>query len=149
MNKVDFDIDRVLNLEQEYYQQGYEEGQEFSTRQQFLEGKEYGYQTGFQRFLIIGYIQGLVNYWLFNTDKYGSESFEKHLIQLNDLLKDIPTTNGVDEVKEYERRVLKSRNKIRIIANICKEQWKVNNLDKLINDVGGQLQVSENMDEMW
>lgn len=46
----DFDIDEVLNLEEEQYNLGFKEGQEHSTKEQYLEGKQYGYQTGFQRF---------------------------------------------------------------------------------------------------
>ena len=46
----DIDIDNVLNLEEEQYELGFKEGQIQGTKDQYLEGKEYGYQTGFQRF---------------------------------------------------------------------------------------------------
>lgn len=153
MVNIDYDVDQILNLEQEYYEQGYQEGQDFSTKQQYIEGKEYGYQTGFQRFLIVGYIQGLLGSWKHNIDDYekGSKniSLRNHLEQLGELVNNIPITNGADEVKLFETRINKARNKVRVIANICKELWKVNNIDNLMKEIGGQLQVSENVDDMW
>lgn len=69
---ADLDIDEVLNLEEEQYSIGYKEGQEQATKEQYLEGKQYGYQTGFQRFLIVGIVKGLAQDWFDNLDKYGS-----------------------------------------------------------------------------
>mmetsp|Transcript_2392 Transcript_2392/g.2662 ORF Transcript_2392/g.2662 Transcript_2392/m.2662 type:complete len:184 (-) Transcript_2392:25-576(-) len=153
MTELDYNMDTLLNLEEEYYRQGYQEGQDFSTKQQYNEGKEYGYQTGFQRFLVIGYIQGLLNHWKENIEQYEkgveNKSLRNHISQLNELVQNIPTTNGIDEVKEFEKRITKSRNKLRVIANICKELWKVNKIDNLMKEIGGQLQVSENVDDMW
>ncbi|CAK7894099.1 protein Lto1p [[Candida] anglica] len=149
----DFDLDSVLNLEEEFYNEGFKEGQEFSTHQQYVEGKEYGYQTGFQRLLVIGYIQGLIIFWRKNISKYTTTTSQKtldsHLDQLENSVKNIPLTNGDKEVAEYEKIVAKARNKLRVVATLCKENEKIKGLDDLIKTVGGQLQVSENMDEMW
>ena len=146
----DFDIDEVLNLEEEQYNLGFKEGQEHSTKEQYLEGKQYGYQTGFQRFLIVGYIQGLVGEWLDNLDNYNaSKSLQGHINQLSELITDIPLTNGDEEVEKYEKNIKKERNKLRVTANITKENWSIENLDNLIKEVGGTLQVSENQDDMW
>ena len=46
----DIDIDNVLNLEEEQYELGFKEGQIQGTKDQYLEGKEYGYQTDFNDF---------------------------------------------------------------------------------------------------
>ncbi|KAK6456840.1 uncharacterized protein RJT20DRAFT_134144 [Scheffersomyces xylosifermentans] len=150
ISDIDYNIDtdEVLNLEEEYYQKGYKEGQEHSTKQQLTEGKEYGYQTAFQRFLIVGYIQGLVEEWTVHLDDYNS-SVSNHLVQLNELVSDIPMTNGDSEVSEFEKRINKARNKLRVIATLVKESWKINKLDEVVKQVGGQLQVSENVDDMW
>lgn len=146
-----FDLDDVLNLEDEYYKEGYKEGQEHSTKQQYVEGKEYGYQTGFQRFLVVGYIQGLVEHWQLNLASYGpnTKSLESHLSQLAELVQSIPTNNGDSEVEVYEKQLSKARNKLRVVAMLAKESWKIAKLDELVRDVGGQLQVSENPDDMW
>ena len=95
----------------------------------------------------------MVKYWQTNIEKYEkgieNKSLRNHISQLNELVQDPPTTNGMEEVKEFEKRITKGRNKLRVIANICKELWKVNKLDSLMKEIGGQLQVSENVDDMW
>lgn len=146
-----FDLDDVLNLEEDYYKEGYKEGREHSTKQQYIEGMEYGYQTGFQRFLVVGYIQGLVEYWELHLDSYGpsNKALAAHLSQLTELVATIPTTNGDDEVEVYEKQLSKARNKLRVVAMLTKESWKISKLDDLVREVGGQLQVSENPDDMW
>lgn len=147
---ADLDIDEVLNLEEEQYSLGYKEGQEQATKEQYLEGKQYGYQTGFQRFLIVGIVKGLAQDWFDNLDKYGStKSLQNHINQLHDLISDIPLSNGDEEVEKYEKNIKKARNKLRVIANITKESWKIDNLDNLVKEVGGSLQVSEDQEDMW
>lgn len=36
------DFDNLLNLEEQYYQEGFLEGQNENIKQSFLEGKQYG-----------------------------------------------------------------------------------------------------------
>ncbi|GMG39896.1 unnamed protein product [Ambrosiozyma monospora] len=55
-----FDLNKLINLEDQYYEEGYKEGQLEGIRKQFQEGKELGIQTGFQRFIIIGQLRMLV-----------------------------------------------------------------------------------------
>ncbi|GBL50638.1 hypothetical protein ACI3LY_001611 [Candidozyma auris] len=142
---ADITLDDVLDLENEFYKEGFTEGQEKSVRDNFLEGKAYGLQTGFQRFLVLGYIQGLVESW----EQYQSKAVQGHLSQLKDIIKDIPLTNGDKEVAKYELAIGKARNKVRVLASITKSSEKIAKLDNLIKEVGGALQVSENVDEMW
>ncbi|KAK6465698.1 hypothetical protein DFJ63DRAFT_282118 [Scheffersomyces coipomensis] len=144
---INIDTDEVLNLEHQYYQKGFEEGQNHSTKQQYLEGKEYGYQTGFQRFIIVGYIQGLVEDWKLHIDQYGN--IRNHLDQLEKLIVDIPLTNEDENVAEFEVKLNKARNKLRVIITIVKESWKIDKLDEVVKELGGELQVSENIEEMW
>lgn len=81
--------------------------------------------------------------------KLASALVANHLKQLEALIKDIPITNGDEEVAHYEKSVAKARNKLRVIATLVKETSKIAKLDELIKEVGGQLQVSENVDDMW
>lgn len=140
-------LDEVLNLEEQYYNEGFNEGQEFSTKEQYIEGKEYGYQTGFQRFIIIGYMKGLLEDW--DLQENLSSSVQSHIEQLRKLVNDIPMTNGDEEVAIYEKSLNKARNKLRVITTLTKEQNKITNLDNLVNEIAGKLQVSENIDDMW
>ncbi|ODV85502.1 hypothetical protein CANARDRAFT_23035 [[Candida] arabinofermentans NRRL YB-2248] len=64
-----FDFDSVLNLEDQYYNEGFNEGQLEGSMKQFHEGKELGIQTGYQRLLIIGQLRTLVNYWIEKIDR--------------------------------------------------------------------------------
>ena len=152
MDELDIDFDDILNPEDEYYQQGYKEGQEQSARQQLHEGKQFGYQTGYQRFLIVGYIQQLVDDWERSGagDKYDNwTQLQMHISLLRDLIGGIKTSNEDDDVAVYESNLKKARNKLRVIVGMTREFWKINTLDKIVEEVGGTLQVSENLDEMW
>ncbi|PSK41520.1 hypothetical protein C7M61_001203 [Candidozyma pseudohaemuli] len=142
---ADITLDGVLDLEEKYYEEGYTEGQEKSVKDNHLEGKAYGLQTGFQRFLVVGYIHGLIEIW----SKDDSKAVQNHLKQLKELVSDIPTTNGDKEVELYEQAIGKARNKVRVLGTITKTSEKVAKLDSLLKEVGGQLQVSENVDDMW
>ncbi|PVH17258.1 uncharacterized protein CXQ87_000142 [Candidozyma duobushaemuli] len=142
---ADITLDGVLDLEEKYYEEGYTEGQDQSVKDNHLEGKAYGLQTGFQRFLVVGYIQGLIEIW----SKDDSKAVQNHLKQLKELVSDIPTTNGDKEVELYEQAIVKARNKVRVLGTITKTSEKVTKLDSLLKEVGGQLQVSENVDDMW
>ncbi|EGV61697.1 hypothetical protein PSN45_000384 [Yamadazyma tenuis] len=147
---LDENLDSLLNLEEQYYKEGYREGQEESTKAQYLEGKEYGFQTGFQRFLVIGYIRGLVDFWENQVETYdASKSIKTHITQIRAIMEKVPLSNKDADVGEYEKVVNKARNKVRIIASLCKEQKKVSNIDQIIKEVGGEMQVSGDADEMW
>lgn len=141
----DITLDGVLDLENEFYEKGYKDGQHQIVREQNLEGRIYGLQTGFQRFLVVGYIQGLIDEWT----KLEQKNIELHLSQLQKLVDSIPKSNGDVEVEQYETAVNKARNKIRVVANITKTSDKIARLDDLIQEIGGNLQVSENLNEMW
>ncbi|CCG23394.1 hypothetical protein CORT_0D05550 [Candida orthopsilosis Co 90-125] len=148
---IDIDTDEVLNLEQEQYQIGYQEGVEESAKQQYLEGKQFGYQTGFQRFLIVGYIKGLIEEWEGHIDNYSDSKsvLSNHLQQLKSYVDNISVNNDETSVAQFELQLKKARNKLRVICQLVKESWKINNLDTLVEQVVGSMQVSENVDEMW
>lgn len=143
------ELDDILNLEEQYYNEGFIEGQNESTKKQLLEGKEYGYQTGFQRFLIVGYISGLIEFWYKNINSYDQKSLKNHLDQLQIILDGIKMTNFDDDVEKYEKSLIKLRNKIRIITNLVKEQWKFKDVDDLVKEIGGIVQLNENVNDMW
>lgn len=149
---VNIDTDDILNIEEQYYDEGYREGQNQSTSEQYKEGKEFGYQTGFQRFLIVGYVKGLYQYWQKNIEQYDKaarKSIQLHLALVNSLINDLKLTNGDAEVAAFEKTVVKIRNKLRVLASLTKESWKINQVDNLMKEIGGQPQVSENVDDLW
>lgn len=138
-------LEDVLLLEDEFYKKGYQEGQDESAREQYLEGKVYGLQTGFQRFLVIGYMRGLLDEWNQDSNKLT----QTHLAQLEKYIGSISMSNDDAAVQDYEKALTLARNKVRVISAITKSGDKVAKLDELIREVGGTLQVSENVDDMW
>ncbi|CUM68521.1 uncharacterized protein PRCAT00006247001 [Priceomyces carsonii] len=149
MLDISIDSEEVLNLEEQSYQKGFEEGIAKGAQERYIEGKEYGLQTGFQRFLIVGYLKGLAEYWEDNISSYDQKSLPSHISQLKELLNGVPTSNEEEDVADYDNKVKKARNKARLIANMVGDSQRVNNIDSLVREVGGTLQVSENVEELW
>ncbi|GEQ71876.1 hypothetical protein JCM33374_g5562 [Metschnikowia sp. JCM 33374] len=141
-------LDAALDLEETFYEKGFQEGHDHSVREQFLEGKIYGLQTGFQRFIIVGYLQGLLEEWS-KPEQSQSTSLKTHLEQLRRFLTEISFSNDDHAVAQYEKSITSARNKARVIAAITKTSDKISRLDGLIKEIGGNLQVSEDLNEMW
>lgn len=143
---ADLSLDDALDLEEKLYKKGFEEGNKAAANEQFLEGKVYGLQTGFQRFLIVGYLDGLLHDW---QQQETSKQIENHLNQLSEILGKIDCGNSNESVAAYEKAITAARNKVRVIASLTKSTSKIAGLDKLVEEVGGSLAVATNMDEMW
>lgn len=142
---TEISLDGALELEEEYYKLGFSEGHEQAVRDQILDGKAYGLQTGFQRFLAVGYLQGMVEIW----EKTANASVQLHVGQLKQLLGSIPTANNDADVEAYEQALGKARNKARVIAVLTKSHGRIAGLDKLVKEVGGSMLVQESLDETW
>ncbi|GME74001.1 unnamed protein product [Ambrosiozyma monospora] len=82
-----FDLDKLINLEEQYYEDGYKEGQLEGIRKQFQEGKELGIQTGFQRFIIIGQLRVLVKLSQKQVNQWLSEGQTHTVVGKRDLKK--------------------------------------------------------------
>lgn len=144
------EFDKVLDLEHDSYMAGFQEGQAHASREQTIEGKIYGYQTGFQRTLIIGYIQGLIDVWMSNLPKYESnKSFVNHLSATQSILDSVRYTNDDAAVEQFELKMRKARNKLRLMANLVGESWKIIGLDKLVALIAGQTSSTTISDESW
>lgn len=143
-------MDSLLYLEENFYREGYEEGQKKGAWELYREGKQYGYQTGFQRFLIVGYIQALVEKWKDECPKKEeNKSIRRHLDDLEETINGILKLNNEKDVREFEKKISKSKNKIRMVAYMFKKREQVDRLDEYLSEVGGGIQVSQNSEEMW
>ncbi|KAF8002366.1 hypothetical protein HF325_003331 [Metschnikowia pulcherrima] len=105
----------------------------------------YGLQTGFQRFLVVGYLQLLLEIWTCEN----TPLLQTHLEQLRKILGEISLSNDNEAVAKYEKAITSARNKARVIAAITKTGDKIARLDTLVKEVGGNLQVSEDLNNMW
>ncbi|KAH3660169.1 hypothetical protein OGAPHI_007374 [Ogataea philodendri] len=160
----DIDFDSVLNLESQYYHEGFLEGQLEGAKQQFVEGKQLGIQTGFQRFLVIGYYKKLVALWITQTkqklqqgvttdDSGKPRDYEKILKSLTDLQMLIDTlfenglartTNSDMDIQTYESVSKRVRAKLRSLLPIFNQNY--NAIEDLSLKIGGSVQ-TEQQDE--
>lgn len=127
------DTDYLLNLEQKFYQEGYEEGICEKAKENHIEGKQFGLQVGFQRFLIVGQIQGIVQ-----VLKSVSESriSSRNLQIIDELLAGFVKTNADDAVADYESRLIKVRNKLRnVLLSLDRQSGKITGRTLTLEDV--------------
>lgn len=111
--QLTMDFDNLLNLEEQYYQEGFREGQNENITQNFLEGKQYGLQVGFQRFILLGQMEGLCNV----IESYGLQNpvLVKNIQTIRTLMKDVKMNNDDESVVEYEKVLVKLKNKFRTV----------------------------------
>lgn len=105
------DTDYLLNLEQQYYQEGYEKGANEKAKENYVEGKQFGLQVGFQRFLILGQIQGIIE--VLKGSLEDKSTVSRNVENIDSLLAAIEMSNDDDAVAGYESKILKVRNKLR------------------------------------
>ncbi|CAI4035864.1 hypothetical protein SMKI_14G0730 [Saccharomyces mikatae IFO 1815] len=107
------DFDELLNLEEQYYQEGFCEGQNENIKQSFLEGKQYGLQVGFQRFVLLGQMEGMCDV----IESYGLHNpiLEKNIQTIRTSMKGIKMNNDDESVVEFEKKFVKLKNKFRTI----------------------------------
>lgn len=139
------DMDELLNLEEIFYKEGYEEGLSVKAGSNFMEGKQYGLQVGFQRFLLLGEIEGYLN--IVETWKVEGIAFTRNLETLRSLLKGIRLDNSDATVADFDSRFLKIKNKFRTLLLLIHRQSKERSegsfplecLEKMSARVGGEL----------
>ncbi|ODQ65105.1 DUF1715-domain-containing protein [Nadsonia fulvescens var. elongata DSM 6958] len=114
----------VLNLEDKYYHDGYNEGYRDGLKSGFLEGKEYGIQTGFQRLVDFGILQGRLKVWQHQiasaTVTSGGPANERQIKRIQQLQQLLPETvalsNDDADVEDYERRMKKAIARAKTLA---------------------------------
>ncbi|SCU99274.1 LAME_0G02520g1_1 [Lachancea meyersii CBS 8951] len=115
------DFGDVLNLEDQYYQDGFQEGRKENLTHNLIEGKQYGLQVGFQRFLLVGLIQGCCK--MIKTLNV-STSVDKNIDIIIELIDEIPHGNEDASVQIYERNLVKLKNKFRLLLMALSKHWK-------------------------
>lgn len=108
----------VLQFEQECQNAGYQEGVADGTVKGFLEGRELGLQTGFQRYLTLGFIQGRVTVWE-NTILPGTKE-KQQIERLRDLVMTADVRNIDSVVSDVDLRIRKGKVNAKAIASATK-----------------------------
>lgn len=142
----DLDLELVLDLEDDAYQRGFAEGQAELRRENLIEGKQYGYQTGYQRFVIVGYLQALVEEW---TKADTENKATSHIAKLKLLLDEITVANTEESAQLYEDNTRKARNKARVIALLLNDTGAVSDIDDMLKEVCGEISVQTDPNDMW
>ncbi|CDO92774.1 unnamed protein product [Kluyveromyces dobzhanskii CBS 2104] len=141
------DFDELLNLEQQFYQEGYEEGRNVNLRQNLFEGKQYGLQVGFQRFQLLGIIYGICDTLIQRFDDTG---LHKNAKLIKKLIEDIEMNNNQESVAVYERSIFKIRNKFRLVlmslqknmsnSDSTLDRLTLEKVENLSREIAGEIQ---------
>lgn len=136
-------LDLSLSLEQEFSQKGYAEGLKDGKQAGLSEGKHYGIQTAFQRYMAVGILQARCDLWqnsIANPKDDGSgekpiksEKIEKHLAQLKSCVQDVPMTNSDSDVEVVTKGMAKAKAKAKVIASLCKDHNAIRLYDDKMN----------------
>ncbi|CAR28978.1 ZYRO0F16346p [Zygosaccharomyces rouxii] len=122
-------LDKLLDLEEEFYNQGFEQGSAENVKHNYIEGKQYGLQVGFQRYLLLGQITGLLDVLeVLDGDK---KVFAKKIESVRSLLSGVKMDNDVASVADYENRFTRIKNKFRTILLLLQKQLKTGPEDTL------------------
>ena len=129
----------VLNLEDQYYQEGYDLGVADGSKSGRIEGRLFGLQKGFEKFLEMGKLNGRAAVWearlpSSSTSSSGQESrslpqlsgnerLRKHVERLAALSdpNDLSTKNDEDDVSEFDDRLKDAKAKATLISRIVGE----------------------------
>ncbi|GCF00936.1 hypothetical protein ZYGM_000910 [Zygosaccharomyces mellis] len=122
-------LDKLLDLEEEFYSEGFKQGSIENVKHNYIEGKQYGLQVGFQRYLLLGQIKGLLDVLeVLDGDK---RLFVQKIETVRSLLSGLKMDNEATSVADYENRVTRIKNKFRTILLLLQKQLKSSPEDTL------------------
>ncbi|KIW05103.1 uncharacterized protein PV09_03660 [Verruconis gallopava] len=132
-------FDEILNLEENYYREGYCLGVEDGERAGRIEGRTFGLEKGFEKFFEMGRLHGKSQIWnkrlpmAYPKKAEGGEAesheltllpdnerLAKHIRTLDSLtdLESLSTENNEDSVSDFDDRLNRAIAKIKVIENI-------------------------------
>ncbi|KAK5171220.1 uncharacterized protein LTR77_004364 [Saxophila tyrrhenica] len=135
-NSSDDPFDSLLSLEQQYHTEGYQLGLSDGARAGRLEGRVFGTEKGFEKFLEMGRLAGRASIWdarLAGPVPEGGEAqgvkihatdrVKKHVRRLKDLTdpETIATDNSEDAVSEFDDRLKDAKAKVKLISTLLGE----------------------------
>ncbi|EEB07644.1 DUF1715 family protein [Schizosaccharomyces japonicus yFS275] len=93
-------FDEVLEMEESIYREGYEEGLKNGEKEGRQEALLFGLEHAYNRFLLLGEIQGRCTVWLAHADEHPKlRKAKRHLEQLDQLLQKVPFHNETKDVE--------------------------------------------------
>ena len=134
-------FDSLLNLEDDFYNEGYDRGVTDGSRAGYLEGRRFGVEKGFEKFVSAARIHGRATVWAARLppssgepSAFGTNSalvrlpnnprLVKHIQTLRALVD--PSTlsieNNEDAVSEMDDRLNRAKAKVKVIEKIIGEE---------------------------
>ncbi|AMD19558.1 HCL593Cp [Eremothecium sinecaudum] len=141
------DIDSLINLEELNYKAGYENGRQEGLLHNLVEGKQFGLQVGFQRYVMLGQIKGICTAI---ASIVSEASIKKNINTVLEMIEQTPMDNEPQNVEVYEASLVKIRNKFRLILMLVNRNWKkednngisFESVESLYKIVSGQLKAA-------
>lgn len=122
---VAMEIDSLLCLEEEFYEEGYKEGQAANLKKNYIEGKQFGLQVGFQKFCFVGMILGVCDTLRFEKL---SDSSRAQCVVLKSMINSLQLDNSESNVLEFDKQWPKIANKFRsLIMSLNRTTFKLEN----------------------
>lgn len=162
-NSVDFDS--VVNLEENFYRDSYHNAHEIGFEHTKLDGKQFGIQTGFQRFVLLGALKKftqLVDEELQNNDDLPNKISDKMLKSINEILKLsqgfysdglIETSNTPADVESYEKQMKLIKSKAKILYSKLGYKSKFSDLESTCRSLSGDIPSTQintgDENDMW
>lgn len=113
-----FDELLLLSPEQVNYNKGLEEGSKISYTRNVKQGKEYGLMIGFQKFLIVGQLEEILNQ-IIKDNANGNVLLSRQCEETLELLKGMEMSdNDLDTVERNDAQLLKIKTKMRLILMV-------------------------------
>ncbi|CAL9733125.1 protein Lto1p [Monosporozyma unispora] len=143
---MDFE-ENLLKLEEHFYQEGFEEGQNENLHNNFMEGKQFGLQVGFQRYVLLGQIVGLCD--ILDSLDLQNIMLTKNIASVRKLIDGIEMNNDEKNVEQLEKTLVKLKNKFRTILlsfqrltkdRKLKKHLNFDDVDDLSRMIGGKMQ---------
>lgn len=156
-DEEDDPFDAVLNLEEQYYAEGYSAGVADGERAGLIEGRLFGMEKGFEKFLEMGRLNGRAKVWAARLEKgksfavkggdgagdligkeeelkplRHSERLEKHVTTLCALseIESLDMRNTEDAVGEFDDRYKRAVAKVKVIESIIGEESPAEDAEK-------------------
>ncbi|KAF2480070.1 hypothetical protein BDY17DRAFT_234011, partial [Neohortaea acidophila] len=129
-------FDNLLNLEEQYYQEGYDLGIADGSRAGRIEGRIFGLEKGFEKYIAMGQLAGRAAVWNARISPSPSSQstssalalsenarMQKHVKRLKDLtdVETLPTENNEDAVTDFDDRLKDAQAKATLISRMAGE----------------------------
>ena len=146
-------FDGLLNLEEQYYTEGYNLGVFDGSRSGRIEGRIFGLEKGFEKYLEMGRLSGKAAVWdarLISSDAgspsgrtfggeedlialHGSERLRKHVQRLQETTdaETLPTENSEEAVADFDERLKDAKAKATLISKAIERDESRTNTDRV------------------